>query len=506
MSELDRLVNACLLPGLSAGSAPDWAHEGLRAGLAGFVLFPPQDDFPPERAGQDDFPSEQPGQGGPIAVSTRALRSTAPDALLAIDEEGGDVTRLEYGGGSSYPGALALGVVDDLAVTAQVAAAIAGDLRAAGINLNLAPSVDVNSDPDNPIIGVRSFGANPGRVAAHGTAFIRALQDAGVAACAKHFPGHGATVTDSHRDVAVVDCDLETFHRRELAPFAAAVGAGVRTVMAAQVLFPALDPVRPANLSRALLHDLLRVELGYQGVVIGTAIALLGPVPPEELTRTAIESLRAGADLLLLGAGDGERLCAQLRAGLTAAVRGGELDLATLERAAGWVAALRRSADPAASVGRGTAPDRSVGLAAARRAVRAEGEVTLSGPATVVELRASGNSVVGEAHWGLAEPLAEFGRLAELIRADENAGSAEQILAKAGANPLVLVVRDAYREPARRALVADLLGARPDAILVAVGMPDDLRLTRGPSIGTYGAGAVNLRAAAELLAGTGMGE
>ncbi|MCB5906539.1 glycoside hydrolase family 3 N-terminal domain-containing protein [Streptomyces pinistramenti] len=483
MSELDRLVNTCLLPGVTAGTAPDWAHTGLDAGLPGFVLFPGAPDGD-AAAGSTDA----------VLHSARALRATAPDALIGVDEEGGDVTRLESDHGSSYPGNLALGVADDLGTTARVAAALAADLRAAGVNLSLAPSVDVNSDPDNPVIGVRSFGQDPRLVGAHSAAFIGAVQAAGVAACAKHFPGHGATVVDSHHALAVVDCDLATFRSRELPPFVSAIEAGVRSVMAANVLFPALDAEHPANLSRALLHGLLREELGYEGVVIGTAIAIAGPLPAAELGRTAVDSLRAGADLLLLGPGEGERVWHDVRDAVVAAVRAGELDAELLEAAAQRVADLRRWAAPA---------DRSAGLEAARRAVRAEGTVALPGPATVVELVAAGNVVAGDAHWELAGPLAELGLLARTIRTSAAEASAKAILAAADGTPLVLAVRDAHRAEEAAALVAELLAGRPDAVLIAVGMPEDTALTTGASIRTYGAGAVNTRAAAELLAGRG---
>ncbi|MFJ9517987.1 glycoside hydrolase family 3 protein [Kitasatospora sp. NPDC101801] len=483
MSELHRLVNACLLPGLPAGPVPDWAHQGLRAGLPGFALFPPD---PGSGAGAP--PREL------FRATAAALRATAPDALIAVDEEGGDVTRLEHGTGSSYPGNLALGVADDPAATGLVAAAVAADLRAAGVNLNLAPSVDVNSDPDNPVIGVRSFGADPKLVATHGAAFVRATQGEGVAACAKHFPGHGATSTDSHRGLAVVDCDPETFRSRELAPFRAAVEAGVRSVMAAQVLFPAVDPVHPANTSRILLHEVLREELGFEGVVIGTALAILGPAPAEELTRAAVDSLRAGADLLLLGPADGERVHRDLVAGLAEAVRSGALAPELLAQAAARTAHLRAWATP---------PDRGAGLTAARRAVRAEGAVALAGPATVVEVGADAGHPLGVATGGgLAEALGRLGRSARTVHASA-AAVAGEILALAAGTALVLVVRDARRAPAQRALVGELLAARPDAVLVALGMPEDAELTSGPVIRAYGAGAVNTQAAAELLAGVG---
>ncbi|HCU52470.1 MAG TPA: glycoside hydrolase family 3, partial [Micromonosporaceae bacterium] len=342
MTALDRLVNACLLPGFDGTEVPSWVDTALADGLAGVLLFPHNLD-------------------GPDAIRqlATAVRADHPDALVAIDEEGGDITRLEYRTGSRYPGNLALGVVDDLALTREVAAAIGADLVAAGVNYNLAPSLDVNSDPDNPVIGVRSFGPDPELVAAHGAAYIRAMRDAGIATAAKHFPGHGATVVDSHHALPVIDCDLETFHRRELAPFVAAIEAGVPSLMIAHAVYQTVDPGIPATLSRKILHDLVRTELGYQGVLLSTAPALEAADGLASVVATSVRSLQAGADLLLLGPADGEQLCAGIRAAVTDAVREGELDVATLEAAAARVNVMRAAAKAGSAPTSNGTPGRS---------------------------------------------------------------------------------------------------------------------------------------------------
>src|SRR5690348_13448043 len=311
MSEIDRLVNACLLPGFAGGDVPpEWVHDALQDGLAGVTIY------------GTNLVAD--GAIGRIATS---LRETAPDALVAIDEEGGDVTRLDYLRGSAYPGNLALGVVDDVDLTYQVASAIAADLAAAGVNYNLAPSVDVNSDPKNPVIGVRSFGADPERVAAHGAAYIKGMQDAGIATSAKHFPGHGATNADSHHDLPVIDSDLETFRQRELPPFLAAIEAGTKSIMTAHIVFKALDDEKPGTLSRRILHGLLREELGYEGVLITDALDMRAVAGQYGIAGSAIRAFIAGADLLLLGSEDGEEYCADIRSGIAQAIREGALDV-----------------------------------------------------------------------------------------------------------------------------------------------------------------------------------
>jgi beta-N-acetylhexosaminidase len=472
MTELDRLVHSCMLPGVTGAAVPAWVRRGIESGFPGVTVFP------------------GPYLRDPAAISdlAAAVRELDPAALVSLDEEGGDVTRLEYAEGSSYPGPLALGVADDPALTGRVAAAMAQDLLARGVNYNLAPSVDVNSDPDNPIIGVRSFGATPERVGAHGTAFIDAMQDAGVAVAAKHFPGHGDTTADPHQSLPVVTCSAQTLRERELAPFAAVAGAA--SVMVAHVVYTALDPERPATLSPVALRRVLRDELGYQGVALSTAIAIEAGNGPEQAVATAVGTLAAGADLVLLGPGVDEDLYARIHAAVADAVRRGEL---TLDAAAERVERLRRRYP--AKPGTASVPD-PVGLEAARRAVLGRGRYVLPGPATVAEVRAEANVVVGEAAWSLADALAARSSLRRAVRIDgpeATVGSAD--------GPLVIVVRDAYRTPWMREWTHKALAERPDAILVAVGMPDDAALTTGASVATFGAGRVNLQAAAELLTG-----
>jgi beta-N-acetylhexosaminidase len=490
MAELDTLVNACLMPGFAGPRVPGWLEAALDDGLAGVCIY-----------GQNLVAAPEPAGSGAAQVRSISdtVRRGSPDALVALDEEGGDVTRLEYLVGSGYPGNLALGVVDDESLTRAVAAAIGGDLRRAGVNVDLAPSVDVNSDPWNPVIGVRSFGSDPELVARHGVAFVQGLQSAGVAAVAKHFPGHGATTTDSHLALPVIDADERTFRHRELPPFAAAVAAGVDAVMTSHVVFTAVDDA-PATLSRRLLVELLRGELGFEGVVVTDALDMAGVRAAHGVAGAAVRSLAAGADLLLLGAEDGEPHCEQVRQAVAAAVRDGRLAEARLREAAGRVDALRRRLARTTNADGPQAPAGDVGSAAARAALRARDVVPLPGPAVVVEMRAEPNMAVGGAKWSVAEPLRERGLLGALVTV-EDAAAAEDVLGRAAGAPLVLAVRDAYRSAWQRDLLRRLLDARPDAVLVALGMPDDLALSTGPAVAAHGAGRVNSRAVAELLAG-----
>ena len=170
--------------------------------------------------------------------------------------------------------------VDDVALTTAVARDLGCELAAAGVNLDYAPDADVNNNPDNPVIGVRSFGADPALVARHTAAWVTGLQEAGVAACAKHFPGHGDTAVDSHHDLPRIAARGRRWTTSSWRPFRAAIAAGVQAIMTGHLLVPAVDPELPATLSRPVLTDLLRDELGFQGAVITDGIEMRGDRRP----------------------------------------------------------------------------------------------------------------------------------------------------------------------------------------------------------------------------------
>jgi beta-N-acetylhexosaminidase len=281
--------------------APAPLLERVREGrVGGVVLFRRNVETPPQ-----------------LRALVAELREAAPAGaplLVAIDQEGGRVQRLRAPW-TEWPPMRRVAARGGVAATRQVAAALARELRDLGIRLDFAPVVDLDTNPANPVIGDRSFGASPAEVGRHAAAFVGALQAAGVAACAKHFPGHGDTSQDSHLELPRLGHDLERLRRLELAPFRAAVAAGVASVMTAHVLFPALDPERPATLSPAVLR-LLREELGFEGVVFGDDLemrAVADRWPIGESVRLALE---AGVDALLVcsDAALGEQALAALEA------------------------------------------------------------------------------------------------------------------------------------------------------------------------------------------------
>ncbi|MFE3780294.1 glycoside hydrolase family 3 N-terminal domain-containing protein [Amycolatopsis sp. NPDC059090] len=209
VSDPRRLAEAVLLPGFAGTTAPDWVRRRLAEGLGGVILF-----------GRNVVDDEQ------VAALTSALRSERDDVVVGIDEEGGDVTRLDVGRGSFVPGPLALGAAGDPELTASVAAALGERLAACGVTVNLAPCADLTLAAEDPGIGVRAFGSDPVAASPHVAAFVTGMQKYGVAACAKHFPGHGAATEDSHLSLPVLPRTAAELRDVELVPFAAAIEAG----------------------------------------------------------------------------------------------------------------------------------------------------------------------------------------------------------------------------------------------------------------------------------------
>ncbi len=465
MSELDRLAAACLHPSFPGHVVPDWVARWLERGLGGITLFA--------------YNVRAPGQ---LAELTAALRAERPELLISIDEEGGDVTRLEAEHGSSYPGNLALGAVDDVALTEAVAGAIAGELAAAGVNLNLAPVADANTNPLNPVIGVRSFGADPELVARHVAAFVTGTQRQGVAACAKHFPGHGDTAADSHRELPVIEGDLDT----ALLPFRAAIAAGTRAVMAGHLLVPALDDA-PATLSRAILMDLLRAELGFEGLIVTDALEMAAVSSTYGVEEAAVRALIAGADSLGLGHDLHEDAVERVHAAIVDAVRNGRLTEERLADAAARVAALGRWASPTSAGAAG----RDVGAEAARRALQVSGDVTIAGPILVLELLPEANIAAGEALHGPADVLPD----AVSVRLRGPTDDLAALLEEHDGRRLVVVARDAARHAWQEQTIATAAALRPDLVVVETGIPGS-RPEAGAFIATLGAGRANLEAMA----------
>ncbi|WP_084104988.1 beta-N-acetylhexosaminidase [Demequina sp. NBRC 110056] len=471
---------ATLMPGFEGTVLPAWVERRLREGMGGVCLFATNVESPEQ-----------------LKALTDAIYAANPDAIVSIDEEGGDVSRLYQRDGSPFPGNAILGRLDDLTLTREVGAQVGRELAAVGVNLTLAPDVDINSNPLNPVIGVRSFGTDPVHVGRHGVAWTEGVQAQGVAANAKHFPGHGDTAADSHHALPVVEADLETVRSRELAPFADVIAGGTLTIMSSHILVPALDADNPATFSRAILTDLLRGEMGFDGVVVSDALDMAGASGEIGIPAAAARALAAGCDLLCIGTANTDEQMGQIVDAIDAAVADGELEAARVADAAARLRALVEhlcGIDPEPAAG---AAGQVGGLeldavrssftvsdeAAAAIAARDE-----STPVHWVRFEPAPNMAVGASPWGPFAAGAVAGTVVGPTDTLDVAGVPEGHL-------IVAVGKDNHRH----AWIKEAVGALRErgAIVVDMGWPDPDQPYA--DIATYGASRLTGAALLELV-------
>jgi beta-N-acetylhexosaminidase len=449
-------MRSVLLPGFVGTELPEWLAARLRDGLGGVCLFA-ENIASPEQ----------------LRELTAAIRQANPRALIAIDEEGGDVSRLHAATGSPYPGNAVLGRIDDTELTASVGAAVASELRAAGVNLNFAPDADINSDPDNPVIGVRSFGTDAALVARHTAAWVAAHEAGGVAVSAKHFPGHGDTAADSHHALPVVDLPLETLRSRELEPFRAAIAAGARTIMSSHILLPQLDADQPATFSPRILVELLRDELGFEGVVVSDALDMAGASGEIGIAAAAVRALAGGCDLLCIGTRNTDAQLAEIEAAIEAGLASGAL---AAERLADAVARVRALSD---SLSEGEEPAGATFVADPVRiasAFEVRDGLALPTGAVLVALETTANMAVGaDVPWGLASA----GLAAARVREGDALPPSDA--------PYLIVGKDNHRRAWTRELIERARAAQPATVVIDMGWPGTDRAYA--DIATFGASA-----------------
>lgn len=478
------LADAVLMPCFDGLAAPDWVRRRVAGGMGGVCLF-----------ARNVRSVEQ------VAALSAELAAENGDVVIAIDEEAGDVTRLDATTGSRFPGAFALGRVDDAELTTIIGRQVGELLRDSGVSLNLAPCADVTINPANPVIGSRSFGTDPELVARHTAAWIRGQQAAGVAACAKHFPGHGDTGADSHRSVAVVAGDLAALRRDALPPFAAAVAAGAAAVMSGHLLATAVDDV-PATVSRRWLTGILRGELGFTGTIVTDALEMAGVAGLYGIPGAAVRALAAGADLLCIGGETRpEAEIDTIRDAIVDAVLNGVLpeerlaDAASHSRTVG-VTSARRGATSAAARRAGNEDDRGNGipLTVALRATQSAGPLpALRGPVLAVRCVGDSNIAVGAVPWGPATALEAH----EVVLRD---GDHLPLSALRSAGTVLVITRDRHRFAWMTGILAAVRTVRPDAVLVEMGITGITESDR-PAVASFGASLANSRAVVELLGG-----
>ena len=250
--------------------------------------------------------------------------------MICVDQEGGRVQRF-HKPFTIVPPMREIGSMGSERLAEEVGGVFGRELRSANIDMDIAPVLDVDSNPDNPVIGPRSFGSVPDIVARFGCAMIRGLQQAGVAACGKHFPGHGDTRVDSHLDLPCVSHDVDRLNRVELPPFVAAIEAGVAALMTSHIVFQAIDPAQPATMSKAVIGDLLRTRMKYDRLVISDDLEMRAITNHFGIDQAVIAGTRAGVDLFMICSR--KELQSQAIDALTAAVESGTVSRTRIEQA-----------------------------------------------------------------------------------------------------------------------------------------------------------------------------
>ena len=432
----------------------------------------------------------------PVIWNTPRWASSATSLDTSGWPPGNYLFRLDAATGSRFPGVAALGRVDDVELTEQIGRAVGRLVAQSGITLNFAPCADVMVDRLNPVIGIRSFGADPELVARHTAAFVTGHQAAGVAACAKHYPGHGDTDVDTHLSVAVIDSDLDSMRATALLPFAAAVRAGVASVMAGHLLVPAVDTL-PASVSGRWLTDILRGEMGFTGAVVTDALEMAAIAATYGMAEGAVMAIEAGADLLCLGADDATpELLDTIGSALIAAVRSGRIPESRLHEAAGR--ALSLAALPAVAEPVDTARDRELSEQTARRALQVIGPVPPLLPGVVViRCEAGRNFAIGSVPWGPMTAIpGDLGPVEYVLT--PTASVDPDVLASA--SQVLVVTSDRHRYPWMSAVVDTVRGRRADAVLIEMGTTG-IEAADAPAIASFGSGLANTQAVVDVLTG-----
>jgi len=499
---LEEKIGQMLAVGFSGLEPPEYILEWLAAGrIGGVILFARNVASPLQ-----------------VAELVQACREAAPRPILvAIDQEGGTVARLREGFTES-PGAMVLGAAGSEALAEQVSAVLAAELRALGINWNLAPVVDITHDINNPSVGTRSLGTDPTRVSQLVAAEIRGFQKAGVAATAKHFPGIGNTPVDTHLALAVIEGPLDYLWTHDLVPFRAAVQAGVETVMISHVQFPALDSVYASTHSPHIIQGLLREEIGFQGMVCTDCMemrAVSDHYPPGE---SAVLAALAGNDLIFFS--HTRAWQAEAYESLLAAAHSGRLSEDRINSAVERVAAVKErypiTGEPQLDMIR-----RPEHLAIVQNAAR-QGIVVLRSKDELLPIRSGDQRRIALVEFvshlesevmerggtsGFATRVHHcFPRIKSVsLKANEQpealAHRARQLAANA--DLVLLVTRNAHLFPAQRALAQEVLDTAKASILLCLRNPYDVDVLTGADaiICTCGDSVPSQDAAIEFLRG-----
>jgi beta-N-acetylhexosaminidase len=490
------------------GTEPDESvRELVEAGVGGVIYFARNVESPEQ-----------------VADLSRSLQRTAAESdsrplLITVDEEGGAVSRLPRDG--RLPGQMAIGATRDPALARRAAAAKARELRAVGINANLAPVLDVNNNPDNPVIGVRSFGEDPELVGELGAAVAEGFRRDGVVACGKHFPGHGDTAVDSHVDLPVVEHGRDRLDRVELPPFRAAIEAGIGAIMTTHVAFPEFTggAERPATLSEPVVTGLLRERLGFDGLIATDCMEMDAIADGVGTPAAAVQAVEAGCDLVTVS-----HTPATQRAAIdavVAAVQSGRIDETRIDES------VRRILRTKTEYNVGKAPTDAVSWAEANAESRRFARRIAEQGVTTVRDRAGRLPIDGDrvrvlqfpggAGSAVEESTADAGPFVDRLRECGIAVGTHTIdgdepgeivtsagwTGAAGDELIVVCTRDAGSNDRQAAVVSRLAEAGANLVVLAIRNPYDL--TAFPEMATYlttyDDAPDSLAVAAEIVAG-----
>jgi len=438
---VDRTILSTFSPGFGGAVVPEWIKPWLENGLGSVTLF---------ASNTPNFEA--------AAHLIKELRSYNPDVIITIDEEGGDVTRLFVREGSRYPTPALLGQCDDEGLTYSSYNSMGTTLRELGVDITYAPVADVVAFENNPIVGVRSFGMSTELVARHVGQAVKGLQDAGVGACVKHFPGHGAVLEDSHHDLPHIKMGLAEYEKQHIFPFKQAINSGVAGVMIGHLIVEALDKKLPASLSSKVIRDYLRGVLNFDGLVVSDALDMGAIGGPTKLHESALMALTAGADLLCFsGMGDQSQFVLSSFDWIKSAIDSGSFSIESLEKSEQRIVNWRQGNQVKIQ------NSSSVDFKKLIQGFEVSGSVELEpGVINLVEIGTKPTIAAGDVSWGMHRELRAVG-----IACDIHASDAETLSTK----KLVVAFRDAYRDAPLLATLNRLYDRYPEAIFIDMGWP-----------------------------------
>ncbi|WP_283656240.1 MULTISPECIES: beta-N-acetylhexosaminidase [unclassified Paenibacillus] len=513
MSLADK-IGQMLMCGFEGTALTDKVRELVATGKIGGIIYFARNVESPEQVARLT-----------ASLQRAALEGGTPPLFISIDQEGGMVARVTKDV-ALMPGGMAIAAAGSEADAYEAAFVSGNELAAMGINLNYAPVMDVNNNADNPVIGVRSFGELPQRVADFGVATLRGFQDAGVAATAKHFPGHGDTAVDSHLDLPTVPHDRTRMEQVELVPFRQAIAEGVDAMMSAHIYFPALEPEKlPVTLSKTVLTGLLREELGFEGIIMTDCMEMNAIAEHYGTVEASVMAIEAGADMILISHRADRQLAAI--AAIGRAVAEGRLSEARLDVSVRRLLALKAKRGllgGGGAVGQALSGLARCGTAAHLEVARriSEASVTLVRNDTpVLPLRRLRTLVITAAPMvatqvdesfapapGLGTALSKHGLECEdrVIPSDQFAQYSAELLAVAAAEEIGQIVLGTYNarfNPAQAKLAEALQTLGKPMAVVALRNPYDLLVMPGVQVyaAVYESRPLALESAAKALLG-----